>query len=233
MSIPRYPPKISKYSSHNLVNLYIREVVQKLTIVNQPIRILDFGCSTGDLFDLIKDLKISYLGVEPFLEDAKIARMKGLEVLEISAEQVVQSVESSFDFLVFADVLEHLVDPFNVLSNSKKLLSRDGYIVVSCPNVANIFIRINLLFGNWNYEDRGILDRTHLRFYTVETLSSLIQNAGFEVLHMKFSSIPFEALGLRKKFLLAPLDLFYRLLVNLRPSLFSYQTIVLAKVQTN
>jgi 2-polyprenyl-3-methyl-5-hydroxy-6-metoxy-1,4-benzoquinol methylase len=227
----RYPQKYSSYSSHSYVSSYIRYVFQKRPPSAEPVRILDFGCGTGNLFEAIADLKVTYLGVEPFTEDSKIARSKGLDILEMSAEEAVANLSRSFDVLIFADVLEHLVDPFSVLSNSKNLIPKDGQVVISCPNVAHFVNRIGLLLGKWNYQDRGILDRTHLRFYTVDTLSQLIRDAGFEVLNLKFSSIPFESLGLGNKKWLRLLEVFYRIFVHLRPSLFGYQIIVLAKVQ--
>jgi 2-polyprenyl-3-methyl-5-hydroxy-6-metoxy-1,4-benzoquinol methylase len=79
------------------------------------------------------------------------------------------------------DVLEHLRDPVSLLKRLRPFLKPDGTIIISIPNVANLSIRFGLLFGRWNYAEYGILDRTHLRFFTRKTAIAMVTGAGFEI----------------------------------------------------
>jgi SAM-dependent methyltransferase len=82
---------------------------------------------------------------------------------------------------VAADVLEHLRDPQRVLRLLERYLAPGGRLVVSLPNVANASVRVPLLFGRFNYADKGILDSTHVRLYTFETARALVESCGFSV----------------------------------------------------
>jgi len=93
----------------------------------------------------------------------------------------VAELEETYDVLLFGDTLEHLADPVSVLRRLATHLASDGTLIVSVPNVANWAIRLMLLAGRFRYTDRGILDRTHLRFYTRRTLVEMIESAGFRV----------------------------------------------------
>jgi 2-polyprenyl-3-methyl-5-hydroxy-6-metoxy-1,4-benzoquinol methylase len=88
---------------------------------------------------------------------------------------------ASFDCIIFADVLEHLVDPWRTLREAAELLSDDGVVVASVPNVQNLAVLWRLARGRWDYRERGILDRGHLRFFTLKTLCDLFAQAGLEV----------------------------------------------------
>jgi len=90
-------------------------------------------------------------------------------------------LEGTYDVVLFGDTLEHLADPVTVLRRLSTHLAHDGTLIVSVPNVANWAIRLMLLAGRFRYTDRGILDRTHLRFYTRRTLVEMIESAGFRV----------------------------------------------------
>ena len=87
----------------------------------------------------------------------------------------------SFDVVVFADVLEHLVEPGKALKHYARYAAPDAKILISIPNVANWLNRLELLLGRWEYRDVGILDKTHLRFFTYGTARRLIENAGLRI----------------------------------------------------
>lgn len=97
--------------------------------------------------------------------------------------------DDGYDTLLFGDTLEHLPDPPAVLARLRPKLRPGGWLVVSIPNVANWAIRLSLLAGRFRYRDRGILDRTHLRFYTRATLIEMVESAGFDV-HSVVGSVP-------------------------------------------
>jgi SAM-dependent methyltransferase len=124
--------------------------------------------------------------------------------------------------IVFGDTLEHLPDPPAVLRRLRPHLRDGGVLVVSIPNVANWAIRVGLLFGRFRYTERGILDRTHLRFYTRRTLIEMLDSAGFNVVALT-ASVPVPLVK-------SPgvLRLVHRI-GNLRPSLFAYGFVVVAR----
>lgn len=88
-------------------------------------------------------------------------------------------VEEKFDVIIFADVLEHLVLPEQVLRYFRRMLKKDGVVIVSVPNVANWRVRFSLLLGSFNYQEYGVLDRTHLHLYTFRSANEMVKTAGY------------------------------------------------------
>jgi glycosyltransferase involved in cell wall biosynthesis len=98
----------------------------------------------------------------------------------------------AFDYIVFGDVLEHLVDPVRVLRQCCDLLQPQGKIIASIPNVAHLSVRLMLLEGRWEYSDLGLLDRTHLRFFTRASIVELFSDTGFALTHVDAVRLPVE-----------------------------------------
>ena len=145
--------------------------------------VLDVGCSTGRLGEkLIKEKQCQVYGIdisERAVEHAK-KRLTDAAWLDIETEMFpFQNLR--FDVIIMADILEHLVHPETALLKTKKYLKDDGFILISLPNVANLRIRLRLLFGQWDYQESGILDDTHLRFYTRKTAQQMFERAGFRI----------------------------------------------------
>ncbi len=149
-------------------------------------KILDVGCASGYLAEQFKKNGCYVVGVELDKEIATIAKHYCDDILVADAEQIPRLIRNSgvYDVIVFADVLEHLRRPDLVLLEFKRLLSAHGYIVASVPNIANWRIRLKLLLGSFNYQDGGILDRTHLRFFTLKTLRRLFDSTGYDILEI-------------------------------------------------
>lgn len=101
-----------------------------------------------------------------------------------SPELYKQISAERFDVIAFGDVLEHLRDPEGALVKMRGLLTPEGYVVASIPNVAHRSVRLSLLFGEFNYADAGLLDRTHLRFFTRKTIELMMAEAGFRIVEM-------------------------------------------------
>jgi len=97
-----------------------------------------------------------------------------------------------FDRALLLDVLEHLVRPEDLLAEAKDTLNRHGKLIVSVPNVANITVRLMLLLGKFDYTERGILDRTHLRFFTRKTARKFLEESGWEILESRVTVMPLE-----------------------------------------
>lgn len=144
---------------------------------------LDFGCATGYFGSLIKQgLGCKVYGVE-ISSDVKQARkvLDGVYSFDLDGEWPDEIYERKYDHLFYGDVLEHLKDPGKALEKSKKLLKRDGTIFVSVPNIAHISPRLELLQGSFEYESMGILDNTHLKYFTLHSFTQMANEAGYNI----------------------------------------------------
>ena len=154
-------------------------------------RILDVGCGTGRLAEKLRLRKKCYVvGIERDESAAKFAQQRcdKLLIADVESLREIPFENGFFDIIVFADVLEHLLDPEAVLRKFKKYLSDSGYIFVSIPNVANWFIRLKLVAGKWNYKEAGLLDKTHVRFFTLKTVKEMIQRCGYTIMYLGCTS---------------------------------------------
>lgn len=161
------------------VNLAVEE------LLGRPRTVLDVGCGPGQNGAVARARGARVTGLERDPHLAGIARTRLDEVLEvdITTDAAVAAIgERRFDTLVFADVLEHLVDPLATLRRFTPLLEDGGHVIVSLPNVAAWPVRLRMLRGDFRYEKSGILDETHLRFFTRESAVRLVEDAGLEVL---------------------------------------------------
>ncbi len=148
--------------------------------------VLDVGCSNGTLGAAIKArTEANVIGVELSPTMAAEARNCLDQVFVDDAAAVFTTGkldEFKFDTIIFADVLEHLVDPWLVLQTATKYLTPEGTIIASLPNIRHIDTIYNLVVkGNWPYRDRGIHDRTHLRFFTKQNILELFNRSGLEI----------------------------------------------------
>lgn len=154
-------------------------------------RILEIGCGAGSLGRAYRARHpdAAYFGVELF-EDAARQAMEELDqviVGNIEAARVCAELDKAngrgkFDALLFGDVLEHLQEPWQVLSELRSRMMEGGICVACIPNVSHWSLLQQQLKGRWDYADAGLLDRTHLRFFTLETAIELFQKAGWSVL---------------------------------------------------
>jgi 2-polyprenyl-3-methyl-5-hydroxy-6-metoxy-1,4-benzoquinol methylase len=151
-------------------------------------RVLDVGCDTGNLGAAIKRIGawVEGLEIDPAAAGRAVEKLDRVYTGNIEDEELLARLDGPYDCVIFADVLEHIAAPERALEKVKRLLKRDtGVVVASLPNVANFRVRIGLLFGRFEYTEIGILDRTHLRFFTKKTARELFTGAGFNVLDVK------------------------------------------------
>lgn len=180
-----YQLKHFKYSSHYWI---LRAVAEK----NRPLRILDVGTADGYLGALLKASGHSVVGVEK--DETLAARARAyyerLDICDIEGFDFPYGRE--FDVILFADVLEHLRDPVGVLNRSMSVLKPAGEVLVSLPNIAHFTVRIALLLGRFNYANRGILDRTHLRFFTLRTARKLLLDCSLRCVSIVSTPAPIQ-----------------------------------------
>ena len=151
--------------------------------------LLDLGAAGGELGQALRPHFRRTIGFEYDVD--RLGDLHGRFDQAIIADlEHVPRLPYDVQAIVLADILEHLRDPGRILELCRYALAPDGYIFISVPNIANITIRVGLLFGVFRYRERGILDSTHLRFYTKRSICEEIEGSGFEVVGIWGSSIP-------------------------------------------
>lgn len=217
-----YEFKPFKYSSHHWILNAVRQE-------KAPLRILDVGTASGYLGKVWSATGHSVFGVEYDAAAAEKARgyYDGFQVADVESFEFPWRRE--FDFIVFADVLEHLRNPAAVLQRCIPALKESGKIIISVPNIANWIIRISLLLGKFDYMDRGILDRTHLRFFTMRSLKELMSEVSCDVLDAIPTPLPVQlVLPVTAGNWFAPLHEAHYGLTRCRRTLFAYQFVIVA-----
>jgi SAM-dependent methyltransferase len=158
------------------------KVFQRLAGTSRSI--LELGCHTGYLTRELLSAGHRVLGIEKDPEAAAVAAAEGLPVIcaDVTCPGTFAGISGPFDAILLMDILEHLAQPEELLQQLKPLLGENGRLLVTGPNVAYWAVRAKLALGHWNYQEAGgILDRTHLRFFTVATWESLLTSAGYRV----------------------------------------------------
>ena len=145
-------------------------------------RVLDVGCSTGYLARVLVERGCTVSGVEYAAKAAEEARpfLHELVIDDLERMDVSEAFDhGQFDVVVYGDVLEHLRDPVPTLRQARPLLKPGGSVVLSVPNIGHGAVRLALLRGRFEYRSLGLLDNTHLRFFTRASLEQLLNDAGF------------------------------------------------------
>ncbi len=214
-----YPVKTSPHSSHE----FVKEAV------GSGHRVLDIGCGEAFLAARLQRAGNQVSGVDA-LPSAK--HQDEIDAYrQANLDEGLPNLAGPFDRILLLDVLEHLRSPETLLGACAPLLCSKGRLVVSLPNVANISVRLMLLLGSFTYTDRGILDRTHLHFYTRATARKLLEQNGFEVLRHRMTIIPVElALGLNETNPIVRVTQWLLILLTaLLPGVFGYQSFLIAR----
>ncbi len=163
-----------------------------LAMIGHNKRVLEFGCATGYMTEALKRQGCKVFGVEMDEESASKARefAEQLIVGDLDSDELWADMPEDFDAMLFGDVLEHLRDPVSVLRKARPLLKPSGCIVVSLPNVAHGDVRLALLQGEFPYRSAGLLDSTHLHFYTRDSAFGLLHDGGFVVTEVERVPMP-------------------------------------------
>ncbi len=209
-------------SSHQQIAALLRRL--------RPQPILDVGAAQGLLGQMLQDDGLVLDAVEPNAAWAEHARPWYRQVYAATIEGA-RLPAHTYAAVVCADVLEHTVDPQAVLSELRAVAAADAWFVVSLPNVAHIAVRLLLLAGLFPKMDRGILDRTHLHFYTRATARELLAQAGLQVQTVRPTGFPLDELWPRGEggWLFALLQRAQHLLLLLAPTVFAWQWVLVAR----
>lgn len=175
-----YPAKSSTHSSHRKIAAAVK---------GRDLKILDIGCAAGNVADLITNPDTEIIGID--IEDFSGRSPKITRFLKQNVEQEFEpGALGQFDYILLADILEHIRNPREVLRECRGALKSGGSIIVCVPNVAHWSVRLGLFFGRFSYALRGILDATHVHFYTKATISSLLAETGFRITRFDATPVP-------------------------------------------
>lgn len=219
-----YTLKGSPYSSHSIL-------LRALPADGSGQKVLDVGCGSGYLGALLAERGFEVTGIEregcyitPFPPSVKL--------IEADLENGLPELPAAyFDYILCADILEHLRHPAGLLTQLRPVLRPGGSLVASLPNSGNIYFRLNVLAGRFPQDDKGLFDRTHVRFFMWAGWEDLLQRSGWQVRSMEPTGIPVglaaPATWEHSPVVHAAERVCYGL-AKIRKTLFAYQFVVIA-----
>jgi 2-polyprenyl-3-methyl-5-hydroxy-6-metoxy-1,4-benzoquinol methylase len=205
-----------------------------LNFVGSRRTVLDIGCGRGAFAAELSRNGNIVTGIDQHAGAAEGGLVQSFRAdLDEPLEPVFQELQGrTFDRVLLLDVLEHLRSPERLLNICHSVLNPGAQLIVSVPNIANITTRFGLMFGQFTYADRGILDRTHLRFFTCATVRRTIEAAGYEIVETQMTNMPIERIigfvSPAHPFMKA-LDRVLRVATRCLPRLLGYQIMIVAR----
>ncbi len=178
----KYTLKTSAYSSHSLL-------LRCFPDLGDGLRVLDLGCGEGYLSLALAQRGFDVVAVDA-LERPNSTPLPNIKRITWDLDQGVPDLSAKYDFVLCADVLEHLKDPQALLIQVREVLSSRGQVVASLPNSGHLYFRMNVLLGRFPAHDRGLFDRTHLHFFTWKGWCRLFESSGLRVLRVLPTAVP-------------------------------------------
>jgi predicted TPR repeat methyltransferase len=191
--------------------------------------LLDLGAAGGELGQALRNKFKRTIGFEYDVD--RIGDLHGrFDQVVIADLETVRRLPNHPDTIVLADILEHLKNPRTLLECVREALPPEGHVFVSVPNIANVTVRIGLLLGIFEYRERGILDSSHLRFYTMRAIKRDVEGAGFRIIAIRGSSVPIRLIVPKApEFLLRIGERMLTIVTRIWRALFAYQIIIVAQ----
>ena len=226
LHITRYGRYIMKDESYQLKSDPYSSHQQISRLVKSKSKVLDLGCASGFISDLLSKKEVFYTGIDVLPPD-KVDIAAG-DYYQMDLERIEElPFDRTFDYVILADVLEHLVTAKDLLVHLRSVLNFDGRLIASTGNIAIWFYRVSLALGRFQYGPRGILDETHVKLYTLDTFKSLLESAGYTVVSRSVTPIPFELVfsSRGKSRLVRWVTSLYHRLAQIWPRMFAFQVI--------
>jgi methionine biosynthesis protein MetW len=213
----RYTLKRNRHSSH----------MQILDAIPNGSRVLDLGCGQSLLAEELARKNVTLIGVDKIAED-RVSPAVHQYVRRDLDEPLNLPFGREFDYVVLSDLIEHLGNRDAVMESLRRFLKLDGRLIISTGNIAIWFYRISLLIGRFEYGARGILDRTHVHLFTLDTFERFLKRNGYRIIEMKTTPIPFEVVfsSTGRSQTLDRFTRWYYNLTRLWPRMFAYQFIM-------
>jgi glycosyltransferase involved in cell wall biosynthesis len=211
-----YAVKDTEESSHSVIMRWLDQL--------PPGRVLDLGCSGATLSSRLRDRghHVTAVDVEELPEVRnRVDRFFQADLDRCLPEEIDEL--GPFDIILAADVLEHLRDPASLLNQVRPKLAPRGILIASVPNFGHWYARARVAAGLFDYDQRGVLDKGHLRFFTLRSFSRLLRNSGYAIVRRETTGLPLGVLTRERSFGVRALASIDRVAVALRPTLFAYQ----------
>ena len=218
-----YTFKESPYSSHS-------QLLSVMPGDGRGRKVLDVGCASGYLGRLLADRGYEVTGIER-PGGAGSDFPENVRLIEHDLEQGFPSLAQEFDYVICADILEHLRDPASLLRQIWAVLKPTGLLVASLPNSGNFYFRLNILLGRFPQDDKGLFDRTHLHFYFWYGWKDLLSTGGFTVAERRLTGVPvgLAVPSMQESAIVKAAEGSAYLAAKIWPSLFAYQFVITAR----
>jgi 2-polyprenyl-3-methyl-5-hydroxy-6-metoxy-1,4-benzoquinol methylase len=216
-----YKRKTGRFSSHETI---LR------SIEGNSGKILDLGASDGLLYQELINRGFEVTCVD--YEDPTKISVPEKDYVFCNLEQFENlTLSEKYDYIILADVIEHLRNAPDLLTYIKRFLKEDGKIIISVPNIAVWVYRISLFLGSFDYTEKGTLDQTHVRFYTKKSILNLMKSSHYQVEQFTPTSLPFEVVlkGLDGNIIVQSMEAAYYVFASFWHKLFAYQFVIKAK----
>ncbi len=196
--------------------------------------VLDVGCGTGYIGAILASRGYTVSGIER-QDGYGNAFPATVDLIEADLEQGLPPLPRQFDYVICADILEHLREPARLLRRVRDVMHPGSALIASLPNSGNIYFRLNVLLGRFPRHDRGLFDRTHLHFYVLEGWKELLAEGGFRLQSLEVTGIP-VGLAMPAHARTAPVRAVERMayeLARIWKTLFAYQFVVTARLPSD
>lgn len=221
-STERYVLKDFRGSSHRILAAWVKELPAAA-------RVLELGPGAAHVARLVDRGDLIWRGLDGAVDclPSLVRVLSGGAIVDLES---IRQLPRGYDAVLAADTLEHLSDPERMLNLIHVALKPGSPLLISVPNIANLYVRLNLLFGRFPYADRGLLDRTHRVFFTRSHLRRLLARTGFQIEREAVSIIPLPlAFPRLPPVILTALSLVLEGATRLLPTLLGYQMLVMAR----